>query len=379
MPQKKNKDGYFRSTLVIGKKPDGKPERITIRAKTKREHDEKLAEAKRLHSKGVAQCDVTVREWSERWLSVYKANASPKQQYAYRSYAEKHILPSIGHLPIKNIRASHLQEMMNNHVGGKKGTVTKIMATIKQMFEAAEREGIIERNPSAYLTLPELTEALRRPLTDIERDVIWQVAQSHFAGTYVLTMLFCGLRRGECAGLKRKYVDFDNDRLLVREALRHSTNQGELKPPKSKAGIREVPIPDALRPYLEKQCEGKLPEDFLFTKVDGGRATDTMCRRWWQSFKRICHIKAGAKLYRNKILIETSPFGDELTPHYLRHNYATDLYAAGVDEQAQKYFLGHSPGNDVTSIYRKMNEDAFVRASNLMNTYMNNKYHVPKM
>jgi site-specific recombinase XerD len=54
----------------------------------------------------------------------------------------------------------------------------------------------------------------------------------------------------------------------------------------------------------------------------------------------------------------------------MRHTYATDLYAAGVDEKAQKVFLGHA-SSDVTDIYRKMNEAAFLRALQQLNDYYN--------
>lgn len=46
----KNKDGKYRSSFVVGKSSDGKPERITVYAKTKKELGEKLAEAKRLRA-----------------------------------------------------------------------------------------------------------------------------------------------------------------------------------------------------------------------------------------------------------------------------------------------------------------------------------------
>ena len=75
-----------------------------------------------------------------------------------------------------------------------------------------------------------------------------------------------------------------------------------------------------------------------------------------------------AKTYRNQVLVNTSPFGGEVTPHYLRHTYSTDIYAAGVDDKAQKYFLGHASG-DVTDIYREMSPAAFARALRQINEY----------
>jgi len=364
----KNKDGYFRSTFVVGY-VDGKPKRITVRAKTKKELDFKLAEAKRRYGRGASLEDITVSDWAERWLRIYKANVSDSQKRHYSAKLENDILPFIGHFPIRDIRASHLQEILNFFDGGRVGTVQKIKITIKQLFLDAQIEGLIDRNPSIKLELPDLVEATRRPLTLFERLIVFEVAKTHGCGAYVLTMLLCGLRRGECIALRVGNIDFQ--KLTIHVALSLSFdrgNKGTEKDPKSKAGTRNVPIPAILLPFLEAKCQDKEPDDILFPKADGKHATRQTCVWWWKSFKRQCHLLAGAKVYRNQVQVETSPFSDEITPHYLRHTYATDLYAAGVDDKAQKSFLGHS-SSDVTDIYRKMNEAAFTRALTQINEY----------
>ena len=374
MAFKRNADGYYRTTFVVGKKADGKPERVIVRDKDLKTFKRKIDEAKRLHAKGVSLSDTTVYEWGQRWLTVYKSNVSQEFKAHFKAKLELDIYPAIGSMLVKDVRASHLQELLNNSTDKKRGTVIKIRIAIKQLFEAAENEGIIERNPALKLELPdELEEAARRPLSELERNVVWEVAQTHMAGPYVLTMLLCGLRRGECVGLTIENVDFENKRLVISQAIRFNDNKGQLKDPKSKSGIREVPIPDILLPFLERLCIGRAKEAFLFPKTDGTRATETACKWWWKSFQRSCHITAGAKLYRNQVQIATSPFDDKISPHYLRHTYSTDLYAAGIDEKAQRHFMGHK-SNDVTDIYRKMSDEAFERAATLLNEYFAKKY-----
>jgi integrase len=377
MPQKykRNKSGYYRETFVIGKKPNGKPDRIEVRDKDLNVFKRKIEEARRLHSRGVSLSSTTVYEWGIRWLAVYKANVSEELKAHFKAKLELDIFPAIGNMLVKDVRASHLQELLNNSGKRKKyGTVVKIRIAVKQLFEAAETEGLIERSPARKLELPDgLEEEERRPLSEIECRAVWEVAQNHLAGTYVLTMLLCGLRRGECVALKIENIVFEKKRLIIREAIRFRTNEGNLKGTKTKAGMREVPIPEILLPFIMKQCEGKSPEAFVFTKADGKRATETACKWWWSSFVRQCHLTAGAKTYRNKILIETSPFDDAVTPHYLRHTYSTDIYSAGIDEKAQKHFMGHK-SKDVTDIYRKMSDEAFNRASIILNEYFKRKY-----
>jgi Site-specific recombinase XerD len=365
---KKNKDGYYRTSFVVGKTPDGSPKRVTVRGKTKREFEEKLDEAKRLHARGLSLGNMTVYEWSVRWMKVYKTNASDMQKEHYQAKLNNDILPVIGGMRIRDVRASHLQEMLNAYSGQKEGTVKKVRVAIKQLFADAETEGITERNPAARLELPEMGNAPRRPLTLEECNIVSEVAKTHPRGAYVLTMLYCGLRRGECLALKVSDIDFKRKRLNVEKSWSLRKNTGTEKKPTTAAGIREIPIPERLLPVLEKACSNKPGDGILFPKADGKQATKQACRLWWNSFKRQCHIAAGAKLYRNAVVVDTSPFGDELTPHYLRHTYATDLYIAGVDENARKHFLGRS-SDDATDTFAKMTDIAFDRAAKLIDDY----------
>jgi len=378
---KKKKYKYKIGSLVIGKKADGSPDRKYVYGKTVAEKNEKLAELRRRYKSGLHLGDMTVAEWSTRWLAVYKANATPKQKKHYKAKVNNDILPHIGTMRMSDVRLSHLQELINRYDGQRKGTVLKIKAAIKQLFADAEIEGIIERNPSAKLGLPETTEIPRRPLTVIERTAFLKVADTHDHGAYFLMMLYCGLRRGECLALTVSDIDLDNKRLTVAHSLQFDGNVGELTGTKSSKlrkkdddGTRTVPIPDIFLDVVAAICEGKSYADLLFPKVDGNYATDTAAEWWWESFSNECHRVAGATIYRNKINYETSPFGDEVTPHYIRHTYATDLHAAGVDKDTRRAFLGHAD-EDTTDTYTAMSEPAFVRAAEQINLYhISNKW-----
>jgi integrase len=378
---KKKKYTYYKASFVIGKNPNGTYERIYVRGKTKHELEAKLSEAKRLHAKGIQLNDLTVWEWSERWISTYKANVTPTQKAHYDTKLRRDILPVIGSLRMRDIRASHLQKLLNSYAGKKRGTVEKIRHAIRNLFADAIYEGIIERDPSLRLELPTLEDAPRRPLSVAERRAVLEVAKTHPRGVYILTLLYSGLRRGECVALERSDVDLDNRRLWVNKALSLRKNKGNVEGTKASKmrrnakgeediGVRVVPIPDLLLPVLTGLCVGKAPDDLLFPKSDGTYVTKQTVSWWWHSFSRACHIAAGAELYRNAVKYETSAFGADVTPHYMRHTYATDLYAAGVDELARKTFLGHSL-SDVTEEYTAMSDEAINRNLELLNRYLN--------
>jgi len=380
----KKKYEYHRKSFVIGKKEDGTPDRVWVRGKTPEEAEEKLRDAKRRHGLGLNLGEMTVREWSVLWMDVYKAGVSDNQHRHYQAKLKHDILPAIGNLPIKSVRASHLIRLLNNYEGGKKDTVTKIRSAIQQLFEDAAYEGVIERDPASRLELPDVDEAPRRPLTCIEREIVLSVAKEHVRGPYVLTLYGCGIRRGECVALTMADINFKKKQISINKSVIFESNAGILSTTKSEKlrkgrrkvrtktdnddGTRIVPIPDMLIPVLETLCKGKKPNDFLFHKADGNIVSKSALSCWWSSFKRACHIKAGAKMYRNAILGETSVFGDHVTPHYLRHTYATDLYAVGIDKDTRSALLGHTR-KDVTDHYTKMTDEVLSRTVSQLNQY----------
>jgi integrase len=369
---------YERRSFVIGKKPDGKPDRVWVRGKTPEEADENLREAKRRHGLGLNLGDMTVREWSKIWMEVYKANAGTQRAH-YQSKLDLDILPAIGNMAMRDVRASHLKRLLNSYEGGKKDTVTKIRVAIKQLFYDAEHEGVIERNPSTRLELPELEEKARRPLTCIERELVLQVAKEHPRGPYVMTLYGTGIRRGECIALTPADIDLKKKQISITKSVVYNGNAGAISTTKAKKlrkkrvksdddGSRIVPIPKIILPILTELCRGKKPGDLLFPADGGGIISKASVLRWWGSFKRACHIKAGAKMYRQALFLETSVFNDEVTPHYLRHNYATDLSAAGVDKDVRAAILGHAR-IEITDHYTKITDDVLARAAKKLNRH----------
>ncbi|MDR0248732.1 MAG: site-specific integrase [Oscillospiraceae bacterium] len=179
-------------------------------------------------------------------------------------------------------------------------------------------------------------------------------------------MLCCGLRRGEAIALKADDIDLVARTITVRRSMSMSGGKWTLKIPKSKAGLRRVPIPSVIIPMFGEPGDG-----FLLTRENGSPITAQACHWWWKSFMRVCHIEAGAALKRNAIV--SSPVSFDLTPHYLRHTYATDLYAIGLDEKSRKYILGHS-SSDVTDRYTKMSDEAFGRAAAAIDAYFSAKW-----
>jgi integrase len=110
-----------------------------------------------------------------------------------------------------------------------------------------------------------------------------------------ITALFTGLRRGELLALRWKNVDLDGEKVIrVREALEETKALGlRFKAPKTKAGRRDVTLPDvvidALRGHRKQQLEirialglGKLSDDALvFPALNGGPQSPRAFSKEW--------------------------------------------------------------------------------------------------
>jgi site-specific recombinase XerD len=201
----------------------------------------------------------------------------------------------------------------------------RTVAALKGFFRFLVENEEIERNPAQVLRTPKKREALpdvldsrelARLLRAVERDDVWE---RHFAGKRerdrLLLALFAyaGLRRAELLGLDWDDVDLERRLLHVRKA---------------KGGRqRVVPIHPALAPlfldYLSTRPRD--PEPALFTGVQGRRLSQTIMT---QTFLR--YARAAGVTERKRV-----------TPHTLRHVFASELLRAGANLRQIQELLGH--------------------------------------
>ncbi|MGI5927158.1 MAG: tyrosine-type recombinase/integrase [Thermacetogeniaceae bacterium] len=62
-------------------------------------------------------------------------------------------------------------------------------------------------------------------------------------------------------------------------------------------------------------------------------------------------IEAGAKLSHDQLIVNAKDIGQDITPYYLRHTYATMLCENNVPIKAAQYFMGHTDSKMLMDIY----------------------------
>ncbi len=153
-----------------------------------------------------------------------------------------------------------------------------------------------------------------------------------------------GLRFGEVAGLRVGRVDLADRSLLIAEALTEVNGQVFTKSPKTRAGLRRLPLSPALlggfrRHFTTCGLDASMMEEFVFQAPQGGPIRRTHFRsRIWVPACRTAGL-AG------------------LGFHDLRRTNATMLVASGVSVRDAQELLGHEDPRMLLGIYARATAD----------------------
>jgi len=289
----KDADGnynYIRKTFTY------KGQRFTVRGRTEKEAREKQYQLMRDLESGIAvkqhaavmrqksmTGDLTVSDYSQIWLETYikpkirKPGAAKQkntiEEKSYDMYMYKlsgTILPAVGGLRLNEVVDTHLQQVLNDekYKGRSKSHCEKVKIVMNAMFRQAVKSRLIQFNPAEDLIVTAEEGEGHRSITPYEREVIQKVAKTHRCGLWVRFLLSTGLRPGESAPLQVSDIDFAEKLVKITKAIESGT-ENIVGPPKSKAGIRNVPLRDDIAEDLKRAITGKKPTDFVFPQTDG--------------------------------------------------------------------------------------------------------------
>lgn len=346
MPKrKKDSRGYVRETgTYLG-------EHYDIRAKNDKELDLKIKAKRAEIESGVKLIEptVTVKEWGRRWVETYKSGVTKRTRGLIEGRLVRHVNPYLGYMPVSKVRPLNCQECLNAAAGMAPDTIKKIAQAMTQMFEDARNNGLCRFNPAAGLTMPQAgDETSHRSITARERVILLETAKTHRAGPWVLLLLYSGLRPSESTALT--YNDIQDGMISVTKA--YDRNTGGVKKPKSRAGIRKVPIIPQLAEVLPRSGA---PGELIFKNQINRQHSEKTVNRMWHSFRE-------AMAETEKLLVNAgtiTPFGEAMppmVPYDLRHTYCTDLERAGVPINVASKLMGHASIAITAKIYTHTGE-----------------------
>jgi integrase len=337
---KKREDGRYLRQIQIGFYDNGRPKYRAIYGKTIKELEDKVAEFQQNQKHGIIVNDegLTVGRWAQQWLESYKSNNEYNTIRMYKGILSAHIIPSIGEIPLKKLKLFHIQDMINKQLAeGHHRTAQQILLTTKQILKAAIKNELIYKNAAEDVEMPKKPKTKKRALSEKEISYIYTADMDLKQRTFVLTLLYTGLRKGEILALCRNDIDLKERTIKVNKSVIIKVNQTEIKDtPKSDAGNRVIPIVDALYPILSEYL-GQQKSMIVFPSASGETLmSHTAYRFFWDRNLRDLNVAAGGTNGKPKVMA----LADDITAHSFRHTFITLLYYAGVGMKTAQYLAG---------------------------------------
>lgn len=359
---KKRPDGRYCTHLDLGYDENGKRIRKTFYGKTIKELDEKILKAKIQINNGtmVKNNDTNFYEYAVSWMNTYKSITAINTKAMYENIIERHLKNTIGHLTISEITKSDIQNIINERYEHYE-TCSKIMLTLKQIFNAAIDDNMIHKSPAKNITMPPKPLTTKRALTELEKEAILSAELLPMQKCYLYILFYCGTRREETLALTKQDIDLKNHTISVNKAIVFDKNNPVISKTKNHTSTRTIFIPDdgfgTIKAYVQN-CRSL----YLFTKQNGDLMTQSSYTKFWQTIIK-CLNRAimtekqwnAVECMPKKIRAKNRPIND-LTAHIFRHNYATMLYYSGISLKKAAALMGHADTKMIMEVYSHLDD-----------------------
>ena len=347
MPRKKyyrRSDGLYETSRTINGK------RVYFRGKSCAEVDRKIMEYDANARSGRA-----VQVIADEWLAQKEPLIAGT---SYLSYArsEKFVAEWFGTRRAGSVRPLDVQRCLNDYAakGYAKSTVGITLTVLMQVFSHAVLAGDTDTNPAREIKLPRgLPKKERHALTQAQELLV----ENCRAGEWWLLgvmLLYTGMRRGELLALHWQDVDLDEGVIHVTKKVNFVNSVPILETNlKSENGRRNIPILAPLLAVLPRERRIGL----VWKGEKGGFMTEYEFYKAWSKY---CE-DAGL------------PFGEDgrpvITPHCLRHSFATIAYEAGIDPKTAASWLGDTE-EVMRSVYEELRDAHVEKNAGPMNAYL---------
>lgn len=257
---------------------------------------------------------------------TYERNVSVNTVQAYRNDLESFVaflcdeylttprdqllLRNVDHLTIRSYLAYLGRRKMS------RTSMARHLSALRSWFKYLMREGLVEANPARVVTTPKREKQLPSVMQPADVTLLLEQPDTETSlglrDRAFLELLYAsGLRISELVG-----IDLDDLQLRGRLVkVRGKGSKERIVPFGSKAE-------EALRAWLP--ARGTPDNDALFVNYRGERITARSVRRLFEGYVRDASLRSG------------------ISPHTMRHSFATHLLNAGADLRAIQELLGHA-------------------------------------
>jgi integrase len=237
---------------------------------------------RRMQARGLPALDAggetLSRYVTEQWAATHAALLSRKTRAGYAGLLDYHILPSLGHVPLRDLRPASLTRWQRDRLaaGGGPVAVAKALTLLGGILQRAVEDERIPANPARAVrrtALPPRREV--RPLAPVDVEAVRRRLGQRDA-TLVVLLAYAGLRPGEALALR--WADVRERTLLVH----HAVSLGRIAPTKTRRS-RTVRLPAPLASDLRAwRLQSDCPTDdaLVIPGVDDRPWTQAAYQSW---------------------------------------------------------------------------------------------------
>lgn len=248
------------------------------------------------------------------YLAYLKEKQFSKKGLSWQIDAMRYPLQKIGLLSVTSITRQHLEQIkaeMLTTMPVKSATIRGRLSVMRTVLRWCVAQGYME--PLEFPKLPPAQYEKFVPPTPAELEAIMAVAAPHIVRTVILGAQ-CGVRVGPSELFSLTWDDVD----LVRGVLRvHGAKKNHNAP------WREVPIRESLLPLFRQWQLEDTAAGVSYLIHHCGKPVESVKRAWMQALRR-------AGITRR------------IRPYDLRHAFATEMLAVGIDVGTVAKLMGHS-------------------------------------
>ncbi len=287
--------------------------------------------------------NIRLEDYAIEWLNrKRKVKESTKVTYQKRLY--QYIVPELGNKLIGSITSSDIQSMLDKHKNLSEKTLRETKGVLSQIMKYAISDSLISKNPCCNpdVEIPSVKRRIRLALP-IEQfhDIVSHLPMLELKDRRFMALcLFTAMRRGEALGLR--WEDIHHGIIHVKRNVTHpQRNAPEISSPKTKAGIRSIPMIEPLQKMLVPFEESGF--------IIGGEnpLTASAYRAMWKRIKNTIDVHGA-------------------TPHILRHSYLTYAVGATTDFKTIQGISGHADLFTLLNTYAHSQDDKVLELSGKM-------------
>ena len=277
---------------------------------------------------------------------IFEKGLSDKTKESYQNDLEvyKEFLNKKHIIRVDEITSDHIKEFLKERTEEETTTIAHNLTVIKNFHSYLLKEKLVKENVSEFIERPKLRKALPKTLSIEDIDKLLDIQLNtpfDYRNKAMLELMYgCGLRVSELVSLEINDIDITN--CLIRILGKGSKE-------------RDIPVGEYALYYLKE-----------YLKVRDTLLKGKTCNKLFVNNHGLGMTRQG--FFKNlKNLLKEKGLNPEVSPHTLRHSFATHLINRGADLRSIQEMLGHSDIS-TTKIYTRVSDEKVV------DDY--NKYHL---